>query len=612
MPQQRSQSAEPETIQQHAARLSDAITKYVKCGGTIDETNPLRSYWKAAHWIYQSINMYCDVKHVIFAGVDKENPNNDEDRSDFKRLSSMIPKFRKVLAELWQEPDTVVCLANLMSRWADNSRNDDTKALKQESPYWMTEHLDPEEPRRVVSTKKKLERGFNNSVTTILLTPRVVTNKIWTKYASDVEEQAEAFRAYVQMVRDGTVSLKHTDLCTFLYDLNQEYSPEQWDTGLFQGYFPIRCFRTIATGPTSAIDGVRDCAKSSKAEIHELKEVTPQLIAYTCVLARQTLSSAPKYCRKDGTFDYTYFYDLILNMLADEEDPWVQNVLEFWNDAVNLNRRSRKPKGTRNNNELDECHEQRANGANEATNVNKGQHVEMNGEGGDEGNFSDGEGKDARKDGGSDEDGNGANGDGVESNGNGAGKARGRDGTNQKAPQTTANSTLGSPLQSESPLPPPSQGRLKRNRLPAKKAFSSTLASPIQSESPSPPPSQGHSKRNRLPAKKAFNSALALPLQSESPSPPPSQERLKHNHPPARKSGKSDETSDEDEPLMTAPAKKRARKDVRSIPEEDAGVSHPRFGKKLAMAISKNPNGGSKTPNVHVKTRAGKKATHAT
>lgn len=85
------------------------------------------------------------------------------------------------------------------------------------------------------------------------------------------------------------------------------------------------------TGPSSAISGVRAAAKSSKAEIHGLTEVTPKTIAYTCVMVRQALSSAEHWTMVDGIFNYEMFYEFILSVLEDEGDPWVVDLMDFWN-----------------------------------------------------------------------------------------------------------------------------------------------------------------------------------------------------------------------------------------------------------------------------------------
>lgn len=85
------------------------------------------------------------------------------------------------------------------------------------------------------------------------------------------------------------------------------------------------------TGPSSALSGVRMAAKSSKAEIHELTEATPQTIAYTCVMVRQALSTAQHWTVVDGNFNYQMFYQFILELLKDKDDPWVADVMAFWN-----------------------------------------------------------------------------------------------------------------------------------------------------------------------------------------------------------------------------------------------------------------------------------------
>lgn len=84
------------------------------------------------------------------------------------------------------------------------------------------------------------------------------------------------------------------------------------------------------TGPSSAIDKRRRAAKKSKAEIHNLDRPTAKTIAYACVLARQTLSSAECYSTTDGDFNYATFYDIIEALLDDGDDPWVNDVFEFY------------------------------------------------------------------------------------------------------------------------------------------------------------------------------------------------------------------------------------------------------------------------------------------
>ncbi len=84
------------------------------------------------------------------------------------------------------------------------------------------------------------------------------------------------------------------------------------------------------TGPSSAISKVRVAAKNSKAEIHGLTEVTPQTIAYICVMVRQALASTQHWTDVDGIFDYELFYEMVVDLLADVDNPWVVDVMEFW------------------------------------------------------------------------------------------------------------------------------------------------------------------------------------------------------------------------------------------------------------------------------------------
>lgn len=85
------------------------------------------------------------------------------------------------------------------------------------------------------------------------------------------------------------------------------------------------------TGPSSGLAKIRAATKKSKAEIHELTEVTPKTIAYTCVMVRQALSSSRHWTTKDGTFSYEKFYKFILELLDDDEEPWQADLIAFWN-----------------------------------------------------------------------------------------------------------------------------------------------------------------------------------------------------------------------------------------------------------------------------------------
>lgn len=48
-------------------------------------------------------------------------------------------------------------------------------------------------------------------------------------------------------------------------------------------------------------------------------------------MVRQALSLAERWTTVDGNFHFEPFYELILQLLEDEEDPWYIDLIKFWN-----------------------------------------------------------------------------------------------------------------------------------------------------------------------------------------------------------------------------------------------------------------------------------------
>lgn len=108
-------------------------------------------------------------------------------------------------------------------------------------------------------------------------------------------------RVFCNSVQSGTLRIKTGHYPCFLYPDNAAYNSKNIAKGLFHGHIFIRvrlfCYlcvhrlilvhpkalRSIYTGPSSAFTGHWTAARSSNAELHGMKEVTPEMIAYISV-----------------------------------------------------------------------------------------------------------------------------------------------------------------------------------------------------------------------------------------------------------------------------------------------------------------------------------------
>ncbi|KAF7761689.1 hypothetical protein Agabi119p4_9681 [Agaricus bisporus var. burnettii] len=224
------------------------------------------------------------IRSIAFINRHAEHPD-DYDKGEidsFKQLCDMLPGLEDVLVEFHNEPQRLEIFCTWMDKWADDARNEDTSSLKKNAMKYLP--LDPFKTPVMppIPTSGKELRGFNHVMTARLLTPM-----------KDIAEFDNDPNSYIQKHADGQVKLTASRLPFFLPFYYSRFS-------------------------------------KSKAEIHNLDRPTAKTIAYACVLARQTLSSAECYSTTDGDFNYATFYDIIEALLDDGDDPWVNDVFEFY------------------------------------------------------------------------------------------------------------------------------------------------------------------------------------------------------------------------------------------------------------------------------------------
>ncbi|KAF8881882.1 hypothetical protein BD779DRAFT_1445162 [Infundibulicybe gibba] len=121
------------------------------------------------------------------------------------------------------------------------------------------------------------------------------------------------------------------DYASWMYDVEM-YDPEEIDKGLLRGYFLLRAYRHIFSGPTSALSPTESRGtRNSKGIIHRLICPTPRTIAYAAIQARLALSSAPKWSVIDGNFSLEeLFYNIVELFENDPKDAWAVETLEWW------------------------------------------------------------------------------------------------------------------------------------------------------------------------------------------------------------------------------------------------------------------------------------------
>ncbi|EED83513.1 predicted protein [Postia placenta Mad-698-R] len=125
-------------------------------------------------------------------------------------------------------------------------------------------------------------------------------------------------------------------LPSFVYD-EKSYDPHNILKGLFRGFFLVRVFRHIFTGPRTALK-VTDGPISGKpwnAQILGMLSVTKYSIAYAAVQARQLLNSQEEWSVEDAHFNAEHFFYTILAIFDDAaHSTWYEETIDWWNRRV--------------------------------------------------------------------------------------------------------------------------------------------------------------------------------------------------------------------------------------------------------------------------------------
>ncbi|KAG2133573.1 uncharacterized protein EDB93DRAFT_1107524 [Suillus bovinus] len=120
---------------------------------------------------------------------------------------------------------------------------------------------------------------------------------------------------------------------TFFYE-HDIYDAAEKTHGLFQNHIVLRFYKHLFIGPSSIMNdssNVRNSAKPSKNRAWGLMAVNKYTIAYVYIITYFTISSTQHWTRCIGDMDLDELLWAIIEMLDDDDDPWVKDTLAWWN-----------------------------------------------------------------------------------------------------------------------------------------------------------------------------------------------------------------------------------------------------------------------------------------
>ena len=176
-------------------------------------------------------------------------------------------------------------------------------------------------------------------------------------------------RTFMANVRSSQIKIKASEFPAFLYADASKFDPKKPHRGLLKGLLLVRVSDVASTSSCVSLRKLRcigfpwylyrpkHCNAKGCAEYFEVTGRDSQdfyrrtirncyaavLVSYFfyCYLwvlhyiqqTRQALSST-QWSVKDLHFDYRVFTDQLLSLFKDPKNPWVRNLLDWWNKCV--------------------------------------------------------------------------------------------------------------------------------------------------------------------------------------------------------------------------------------------------------------------------------------
>ncbi|KAM6490845.1 hypothetical protein JOM56_013714 [Amanita muscaria] len=226
-------------IIQHLNKKSDK--EHSKKSKTDDKEGPLEPFMTAARWIPLAIDPFLSLHDVILTGIKGRSGQREEMVKDeqykiivFEKILPLVPNFFSLLSDFQKNPKTFDRFIKQINKAYTNVRSNDANGFKNKLPIYLPPDEDSRSRFIIPDISKKMEWGWNNTITARFLCPMRLISKF------DVDPE----------VQSGKRAIKASDYPMFLYD-ESKYTPGDIYSGLFQGPLLLRFYRHVFTGPSS-------------------------------------------------------------------------------------------------------------------------------------------------------------------------------------------------------------------------------------------------------------------------------------------------------------------------------------------------------------------------
>ncbi|TEB12648.1 hypothetical protein FA13DRAFT_1805921 [Coprinellus micaceus] len=185
---------------------------------------------------------------------------------------------------------------------------------------WLKENF-PGQEGIDLEEEKAYGRGPRHPLTLVLIAP--------PRLCKDIVKDYNSIR---NKVISGKLPLTGEEFPMFLYR-DMDYDPDDPEYQLCISELLFTFWRHLFTAPSSTkaqIPGEASKKPVGQVALNKRTEVPPGSICYTTIVVWWTICELMNWKHTNG-FDRDKFYDSLLDLFSDVDDPWVKDTLARWN-----------------------------------------------------------------------------------------------------------------------------------------------------------------------------------------------------------------------------------------------------------------------------------------
>ncbi|KAG1845529.1 hypothetical protein F4604DRAFT_1936861 [Suillus subluteus] len=147
----------------------------------------------------------------------------------------------------------------------------------------------------------------------------------------EVEDKSIDPEEGMEKLQSGEIKMATTSWPTGFYE-DSVYNPQDKTKGLFRNHVVAQFYAHLYIGPLAAMSESTSskASKQARNRAFGLSSVMKHIIAIVHIIMYFTLSQAQNWTNEIGNMNLVELFWSIIDMLDDDEDPWVKDTMAWW------------------------------------------------------------------------------------------------------------------------------------------------------------------------------------------------------------------------------------------------------------------------------------------